>query len=164
MPEPFDIAVLNVDRVLFVGQQNAFLDPAAPQIVHPHGQAAFQSEFDRRQGWQLRPSPTKSRGPANMNFFARHAEALGKPVQHHEAAQRVWQCGNQQPVIAARNGPQHGPRGIPAKAVGDQPFLREVRVYAPSPSAKLVSTRVGVTRLRSSASRALPPNSTPRPH
>ena len=49
-------------------------------------------------------------------------------VQHHVTAQRIRQGGDQKAVIAPCKRPGHRAGGIAAKAVGDQPFLIEVRV------------------------------------
>ncbi len=124
----FPIAVFDMDRILFVGNENAFFDYAAPEIVAPDGQSTVETEFDWHDR-RVRGCTGKVGRACEENALAGHAKAFGKTVKHHEAPERIGQRRNQESVIAACYRTEHRSRGIPAKPVRDQPLLSKMGVY-----------------------------------
>src|SRR6202041_1901206 len=85
-----NVAVLDVNRVLLVGQQKTLLDFAAPKVKYPDGKPAFQAKFDGDQQRRFRFAHKITR-PGEHNTFSGNTEALGEAMQHHEAPKRVRQ-------------------------------------------------------------------------
>ena len=90
--------VFDVDRILLVGQQNALFNAAAPKVVDPNREPAFQPELDgREQGAAARADEIARAGESHP--VTGHPEALRKPVQHHESSEADWAA----PRSAARD-------------------------------------------------------------
>jgi hypothetical protein len=61
-------------------------------------------------------------------FLAGDAERFAEAIEHEEPADRRKQRGTQEAVISAGVASDDGPAGEPADAVGDEPFLLEMRL------------------------------------
>ena len=64
---------------------------------------------------------------SDTSAAVRIADALPDVVQHHRAAERCRQRGDEIRVIAARQRARQRPRRVATEAVGDQPFLLRQR-------------------------------------
>ena len=76
----------------------------------------------------FRRDPRQLLGARVEHAAVGQAQALGESVEHHHAAQRIGQGGDQQAVVAARDGAAHRAGGVAAQAVGDQPLLAQVGI------------------------------------
>src|SRR5205807_4921105 len=138
-------AIGYVDRVLQVGQENALLKGMIIDLVTPDRQARLQAKFLQvLDPVQLQRTLLMFGGAELDGLAVWQADAFGYIVQHHLAAQRRGQRGNEQAMIAARASSGNRARSVTTQAVGNQPFtlnqalvscLRRIRPIHPANKA-----------------------------
>ena len=119
-------AIGDVHRVLHVRQEHVLFQDIAGKLIAPDGQAGFQAKL--RQVLSSRQSQLAVRVLLTAQVDecpVRQSQLFPEVVEHHAAAQRVGQRGDQQAVIAARRNSCHRPRGVAAQAVGHEPLARQ---------------------------------------
>src|SRR5579883_2120926 len=113
-------------RVLPVGHEKALFERAASNAIAPHRQPAFQKKLIGRQRLLVFTGELGRTGEDYIPAFG--ANAFGDGIQHHCAAQRVLQRGDEEAVIAASETAGNGTGGVAAEAIRYQPFFIQMRI------------------------------------
>ena len=101
-PVALQYPVVDVDRVLAVGQQQALLENKPVDLVSPRGQPHVEAELAQEVGAM---NSDRCAGPflaAELHLLTvRQLDVFDEVVEHHDAAQRSGQSRNQVAVKAA---------------------------------------------------------------
>jgi len=109
--------------VLQVRHQDAPLERQAGECVSPDRQAVLHRELLERGCRAERTEPLRLLDPCEAQAAPIGGRRLlGKVIQHHHAAEGRRQRGDEQPVVAPRHDPGDRAGGVPAQAVGHEPF------------------------------------------
>ncbi len=128
-PQPHALGTLqqpirNEDRVLQMGHQHPFFEPIGPDVVPPDRQARFELEFTE-------PGFVGGRVVRKLLAIQLPDVPVGEDdfdrqvIEHHQAAKRDREGGNQQPVITPRAGARHRAGRVTPQAVRHQPLVIE---------------------------------------
>src|SRR6266513_5655905 len=118
-----DHLVANMNRVLQMRQQHAFLDHDVANMISPDREPVLEAELRQIIGaLQIELSAGTLFRAKRDDVIVTEAEKFGYVIPHHDPSERSRQSGDEQSMITTRNGAGNGTGGIPAESVGDQPF------------------------------------------
>ena len=126
---PLQHLVDDVNRILHVRHEEPLFDHEIVDDISPHRKAGLETEFSEIARTVRVCDVAGSLASADLD-----AAAVGQPylfgnvTEHHGAAQRRAERGDQQAMVAARDGARHGPRRVSAESVGDEPLVHDERL------------------------------------
>src|SRR3569833_4638609 len=117
---------------MHVGHEDLFLDHDLSYLIPPYRQPHLETNL----GEILATVDVEVVDVMLLAADARDCpvtelQFLGEVIEHHEAAERRGQCGDQQAVIAARAHAREGAGGKTTETDGDQPLqLQQAQRHA----------------------------------
>src|SRR5439155_5822204 len=93
--------------------------------IAPHGQSGLEPELRQVLGVRVELAADAFLLAELVDGAVGGGIALAEVVEHHDAAERRRQRGDEQPMIAPRGDAGDRARGVPPEAVGHQPLARQ---------------------------------------
>ncbi len=113
----------DVDAVLSIRHHQRPLHHDAAEGIAPDGQSRLEPELHQMlRAFGLRQTTVESVRAQPLAGAIGEAQPFGEVIEKHHPPERSGQRGNQQPVIAARDGADDRPRRVAAEPVGDEPL------------------------------------------
>src|SRR5207302_7621213 len=115
--------IIDMNGVLTVNEQKAFLDEDSIDLVPPDWDLIFETKFSHEMPGLRRFLRLACFFASDLNEAAiLETNVLGEMIEHDGAAEWRRQGGDEQAVIPPGHDSGNGARGITAQAVGQEPF------------------------------------------
>src|SRR6266403_3164660 len=122
----FQNAIDDVDGVLQMGQENAFLQNDVAHAIRPDRKAIVQTELVQPiRAFQIKLTAGAFFAAQRNNIVIAEAEKFRNVVPHDHATEWRGQCGDEQAMITTRDCARDRARSVTAESVCDEPLARE---------------------------------------
>src|SRR5205823_1900968 len=121
-----DHLVADMNRVLQMRQQHAFLDHDVANMISPDWESVLEAKLSQIIGtFQIELAAGPFFRAKRDDVIVTEAEKFRHVIPHHDPSERPRQSGDEQSMITTRDGARNGTGGIPAESVGHQPFASQ---------------------------------------
>src|SRR5256885_12552103 len=118
-----DHLVADMDRILQMRQQHAFLDHDVADMISPNWEPVFEAELSQEIGtFQIELSAGAFFRAERNDVILAEAEKFRYVIPHHDPSERSRQRRDEQSMIATRHCAGDGTGRISTKPVGNEPF------------------------------------------